>query len=35
LAIGLNGEVYAWGAPGFGALGRSGGSSIPAVVMRP
>jgi len=35
LAIGLNGEVYSWGSPGSGALGRSGGSSIPGVVMRP
>lgn len=35
LAIGLNGEVYSWGDPSFGALGRIGGNSIPGVVMRP
>ncbi len=35
LAIGPGGEVYSWGDSSFGALGRSGSASIPAVVMRP
>lgn len=35
LAIGPGGEVYSWGDSTFGALGRSGSGSTPAVVMRP
>ena len=35
LAIGPGGEVYSWGDSSFGALGRSGGAGIPAVVLRP
>ncbi|MEO8154465.1 MAG: immunoglobulin domain-containing protein [Rhizobacter sp.] len=35
LAIGPNGEVYSWGDSSYGALGRSGTGSNPAVVMRP
>jgi Regulator of chromosome condensation (RCC1) repeat len=35
LAIGPNGEVYSWGDSSFGALGRSGSGTLPAVVMRP
>lgn len=35
LAIGPGREVYSWGDPSYGALGRSGPAGTPAVVMRP
>jgi alpha-tubulin suppressor-like RCC1 family protein len=35
LAVGPGGEVYSWGDPSFGALGRSGSAGTPGVVMRP
>jgi alpha-tubulin suppressor-like RCC1 family protein len=35
LAIGPGGQVYSWGEPFSGALGRGGSADLPAVVMRP
>jgi alpha-tubulin suppressor-like RCC1 family protein len=35
LAIGPGGEVYSWGEPTFGALGRSGSGGTPAIVSKP